>query len=356
MKTHYTMRLMVSGIILLAMLAGLPAAPSSTRAADRPRVVASFSILADVVGRVGGDAIDLETLISLGSNPHAFEPSARDVATLSDADLVFVVGIGFEEGVDHVLDEAAGENLVTVSTCVRVRPVVEGDEHDHQHEDHAEEHSGAGVDCEAHHQTLAAVFGDSDGQSDAGTLGMVSDGVCDEAACDPHVWTDPANVALWALTIRDTLTAYDPDNATIYAENTEIILNELAVLDEDIRAVFAPIPVEQRFIVTNHLSFNYFAVRYGLTTVGVVLPGGSTGSEPSAQSVIALINAIKDTGTRAIFTETTVSDDLAQQIADETGATITPLYTGSLSEADGPAATYLDYMRYNASQIAAALR
>jgi ABC-type Zn uptake system ZnuABC Zn-binding protein ZnuA len=139
-------------------------------------------------------------------------------------------------------------------------------------------------------------------------------------------------------------------------ENADAYVQQLAALDSDIQALMAAIPAEQRVMVTNHLTFNYFAARYGLTTVGVILPGGSTGSEPSARDVTDLIDTINNSGVRAIFTETTASDDLAQQIADETGAHIVQLYTGSLSDTDGPAATYIDYMRYNAEQIAAALQ
>ncbi|MBN1563281.1 MAG: zinc ABC transporter substrate-binding protein, partial [Anaerolineae bacterium] len=187
-------------------------------------------------------------------------------------------------------------------------------------------------------------------------LGVVGEGVCDDAGCDPHVWTDPANVVLWTYAIRAALSERDPANAALYAANADAYLDDLIALDSDIRSLFAPIPVEQRIMVTNHLTFGYFAARYGLTVVGVILPGGGTGSEPSAQDVIGLIDTIKESGARAIFTETTVSDSLAQQIAAETGAQIVRLYTGSLSEVDGPAATYEAYMRFNAGQIAAALQ
>jgi zinc/manganese transport system substrate-binding protein/manganese/iron transport system substrate-binding protein len=346
---------MALGVVLLAILGGLSAAPPSTQAQSKLHVIASFSLLADVVDQVAGDAVDQETLIPVGSNPHSFELSARDVATLSDAALVFVVGINFEEGLLDVLNQAAGENVANVSGCIPVRPVVEGDDHDHVGEDHDTTPSESGLDCALHHDAVAAAFGVE--RIDSGdTLGWVSEGVCEEIACDPHVWTDPANVALWTLAIRDILSARDPDNAALYEANTASYLTELAALDNDIQAVFAPIPAERRIIVTNHLTFNYFAARYGLTTAGVILPGSTTGSEPSAGEVFDLIKTIKESGAPAIFTETTTSDDLAQQIADETGTVIVQLYTETLSAADGPAATYLDYMRYNAEQIAGALR
>jgi len=187
-------------------------------------------------------------------------------------------------------------------------------------------------------------------------LGLVAEGACAAGNCDPHVWTDPVNAALWTLTVRDTLSELDPAHADVYAANAAAYLDELAALDADIRALIDVIPAERRYIVTNHLAFNYFAVRYGLELVGVVIPGGSTTTEPTVQEVLNLIEAIQTYNVPAIFTETTVSEDLAQQIADEAGAQIVPLYTGSLSEADGSAATYLDYMRFNAGQMAGALR
>jgi manganese/iron transport system substrate-binding protein len=349
--------------------AALPVIPPSARAQEPLHVVASFSILADVVQQVAGDAVTVETLIPLGSNPHAFEPSARDVATLSDADLVFVVGINFEEGLLDVLDEAAGDKVVVVSECVPVRDVNAG--FDQQHADE-NSHGEGGVSegengghqiryqigkleeaCPAHHELVALAF---DGERTGDSLGLFYEGVCDgTASCDPHVWTDPANAALWAFSIADALSV-DSDNAGIYLQNAYAYVQQLAALDADIQALITDIPAEQRVMVTNHLTFNYFAARYGLTTVGVILPGGSTGSEPSARDVIDLIDTINKSGASAIFTETTVSDGLAQQIADESGAQIVQLYTGSLSDADGPAATYIDYMRYNAGQIAAALQ
>ena len=345
-------RTLCIALAIIVMVFGLfPASLSTQAQGDKLHVVASFSILADVVGQVGGDAVEVETLIPLGSNPHAFEPSARDVATLSDADLVFVVGINFEEGLLDVLDEAAGDRVVTVSDCVAVRPLMD-DDHDHEG-DQSPAYGDSESNCEAYQTAADAAFSPSDSGE---VLGVVSEGACDDAACDPHVWTDPANVVLWTYAIRAAFSERDPANAALYAANAETYLDELVVLDADIRSLFDPIPAEQRVLVTNHLTFNYFAARYGLATVGVILPGGSTGSEPSARDVIGLIDTIKDSGAHAIFTETTVNDDLAEQIADETGVVMVPLYTGSLSDTDGPAATYLDYMRFNAGQIAAALQ
>jgi ABC-type Zn uptake system ZnuABC Zn-binding protein ZnuA len=358
----------VIGIFAGCWLAALmcSALPVTGARADNNRlhIVASFNILADVAHNVAGDAADVETLIPTGADPHTFEPSARDVATLSDADVVLVVGMNFEQGLTEVLDEAAGDQVVAVSACVPVREVSSvildehtGDAHDPEGESGRVLYDLSKPDevCPAHRQFIEAAFGMA-APEQGGVLGLVYEGVCQDTPCDPHVWTDPANVARWALMIRDTLIRLDPARADTYAQNTEAYLAELVSLDGEIAALIETVPPEHRVIMTNHASLNYFAVRYGLRLVGVVIPGGSTAAEPSVGDVLDLISAVQDNHVPAIFTETTVSEDLARQVADETGAAIVRLYTGSLSESDGPAATYIDYMRFNAGQIVGALK
>lgn len=355
----------VWSILALALVFPRPAAPVLAQT-DRPHVVASFSILADVAARVAGDAADVESLIPVGSDPHAYNASARDVAILSDADLVLVVGMNFEEGLLPVLEEAAGDRLRVVSGCVPVRPITG---------EIPEGEAAADPDlpepCADHLAAVAAAFETDAAALTAGTLGPLTAVACvgdahghDEVeadghapeGCDPHVWTDPANVALWTLAIRDALSELDPAHAEAYAANAEAYLGELAALDQDVRALVESIPVERRRIVTNHLAWNYFAGRYGLEVVGVVLPGGGTAAEPSVQEVLALIALIEEQDIPAIFTETTVSPGLAEQVAEETGAQIVQLYTGSLSAPEDEAGTYVEFLRYNAAALAEALR
>lgn len=351
-----------AALVALTLLAALASAPVSAQA-TRLRVIASFSILADVVGQVAGDAAEVEALIPRGANPHAYEPSAQDVVRLSKADAVFVVGLSFEERLLDVVREASGGTVYELWGCLPVRPVIAG------LDDHGEESGHAGeapptteaasaldAVCAEHEATVRATFGLDNlvlpgavTRADAAYAGTL-------AEADPHVWTDPVNVALWTLMIRDTLSAADPANAAVYAANAGAYLEELAALHAEIAAQIATLSAEHRFIVTNHQALNYFAARYGLTLVGVVIPGGGTSSEPSVQEVLALIETIRSTGVPAIFTETTVSESLAQQIADESGTALVRLYTGSLSEPGGPADTYLAYMRFNAAQIVAALQ
>jgi ABC-type Zn uptake system ZnuABC Zn-binding protein ZnuA len=173
----------------------------------------------------------------------------------------------------------------------------------------------------------------------------------EEGICDPHVWMNPQNVMLWTLTIRDTLSERDPANAETYARNAEAYIAQLSELHSEIETLLESIPPQNRVLVTNHDSLGYFAAQYGFEVVGVVISGGSTVAEPSAQDIATLIEVIEAHRVQAVFAETTINPDIAQQVANESGAVLYTLYSGSLGDADGPASTYLDYMRYNTRTI-----
>ncbi len=287
-------------LMLVVMLIGAASLPPAQAQGKRLHIIASFSILADVARNVTGDAADVETLIPLGADPHTFEPSAQDVVKLSEADVVLVVGVGFEQTLSNVLDEAAGDKVVSVSTCVPVREVSSELLDVHPHSEGAVPSGDAGpivityqtdkLDeaCPAHEQIVDMVFGAGALVHD-GTLGLAYQDVCHDTTCDPHVWTDPANTALWAVMIQDTLSGLDPDNAGLYIQNMQAYLQQLAALDHEIAAQIDTIPPEHRVIMTNHAALNYFAARFGLQVVGVVISGGSTSAEPSVEDVLKLI-------------------------------------------------------------------
>lgn len=351
-------------LLLVALALPLWAASVSAQS-SAPRVMASFSILADIARQVAGDAATVDTLIPIGANPHSYEASAQDVARLSDADAVLVVGVNYEESLLPVVEEAAGDRMIVASECVPVRPVTL--------DEVSSPDSGALIPaeppCDAALAEVSAAFGADYGAREGEHLGYVYQGICAAppgsaeradahavGSCDPHVWTDPRNAALWALRIRDALSGLNPASAEEYAQNAAAYLDQLVALDRELQGVIGAIPEARRVLVTNHLALGYFSARYGLRLAGVVLPGGSTTSEPSVQEVLRLVETIRAAGAPAIFTESTVSDRLAAQVAGEAGVTLVPLYTGSLGEPAGPAATYLDYMRFNAQTIAAALQ
>ncbi len=313
-------------------------------AAQQPalHVVATTSIIADVAQQVGGDLVTVEALIPPNSDVHAFQPTPADVVKVAQADVMLVNGAGLEAFLGGLVENVAGVVPVVVSNGVNMLPF--GD-HEHDEAETAEEDEHLGLLGDA------GVCDDSGPQTAAPTGDAHAHG-----SCDPHVWTDPANVMVWADNIAAAFAAADPDHATLYEDNAAAYRAELETLDADVRDILAAVPQDRRVLVTNHEFMSYFAHSYGFEVVGVVIPGGSTLAEPTPQDLAALIETIRAESVPAVFIETSSSSALADVVAQESGiAVITSLYSGSLSDTDGPASTYLDYLRYNAQTIADAL-
>lgn len=308
---------------------------------DRLNIVTTTTILADVVQNVTGDAADVTSLMGVGTDPHSFQPTTRDIITLDEADVIFINGVSLESRLRDILEETDSSKIVPLSACV---PVLRDVEHAEDDEQETSEISGEWVEqCDEYYEELNITI-EGNRLYDAG---------CDD--CDAHVWMDVQNVMLWTLLARDTLSELDPDHAPIYAENSAAYLEQLGELDDEIQSLVDTIPEDERLLVTNHNVLNYFAQRYGLDIAATVLPGFSTGAEPGPQEVLEVIQILEDTGTPAIFVDNSASADTAAQIAEEAGVEVVVLYTGSLSTADEDAATYIHYMRFNASQIVTAL-
>jgi ABC-type Zn uptake system ZnuABC Zn-binding protein ZnuA len=362
--------LILAAALLIAVMPGTAAQES-----DPIRVVASFSILADVAANVAGDVAEVTSLVPLGAGPHGFNPSPQDMVKLSEADVVFVVGANFEEVLMETIANADQDmNIVIASNCVYIQPFgSDHEEHESGEDDHKEdEHHET---CEAHHAEIADFAPPM--PEDVHTLGMLhavdcgghhhdeedhddedddgGDHAHEVGSCDPHVWTDPYNAMLWALTIRDTLSALDPDNADVYAANAKAYIAEISDIFEDVEAMIATIPEDNRKLVTNHLAYGYYANRFGLEMAGTIIPAASTMAEPSARQIAELIDKIGAAGVPAVFADSTANPDLAQQVADETGVSFHRLYTGSLTGEDGPAPTYIDYILVDTEIIVSAL-
>jgi ABC-type Zn uptake system ZnuABC Zn-binding protein ZnuA len=284
---------------------------------EKLQVVATTSIVADVVSNIGGAWIDLHTLIPPDTDPHAFEPTPRDASAISDADIVFANGAGLETFLDKLLANTGAEVIVIpVSQGVDLLSVQDQHEHDeHQGDEHESE-----------------------------------EGV------DPHTWFDPNNVIVWVDNIEQTLAQLDPSHADQYAQAAAAYRNELNELDQWIREQLEPIPESGRKLVTDHTVFGYLARQYGFEQVGAVFPGYNTLAEPSAQELAQLERAIEAANVRTIFVGRSVSSDLAQRIADDAGIEVVRLYTGSLGAPSEQADTYLELMRYNVRAITDALR
>ncbi len=293
-------------IIFVTVLGFSACTSTPTPAPQKIPVVATTSILADVVSRVGGDRVDVTSLVPPGANEHEYQPSPRDIAAVTDAALVFEVGLGLEEFMETIILNAGTQiEPVTVSEGITTL-----------------EFSGGGDE---------------------------------HFSADPHVWLDPANVIVWVQNIESALSAYDPAHSDVYSANSAAYIEELQSLDQWIVEETSLIPPGNRLIVTDHMLFGYFAEKYDFTVVGAIIPSYSSAAEASAQDLAALEDAITQYGVKVILVGNTVNPSLASHIADDTGIRLVQFYTGSLSEADGPASTYLDYMRYNVNTIVDAL-
>ncbi len=320
-------RTAVLGMAFILVLAGCgrAATPEPTVSSRPLQVVATTTLIGDVVSAVGGDAIALAVLMPPGADPHSFQPTPQDVARLTQADLVFINGLGLEEGLLPVIEGAAGARIVTVSEGIPVLSAAD----EHGHDEH-EEHEGATPTTEA--------------------------GDIHEYLVDPHTWMDPHNVMIWTRRIAEALARADPAHRSDYEARAEAYIAELEALDAWIRQEVATIPPEKRLLVTEHLVFGYFARRYGFEQVGAVIPGVSAVAEPSAQELAALEEAIRARGVPVIFVGTTVNPHLAERVARDTGTRLLTVYTDSLSGPEGPAPTYLELMRYNVRTIVAGLQ
>jgi len=267
---------------------------------DALNVVVTTTILGDVVANVAGDAFDPQVLLDPGQNPHTAPLDPSMLRAIVEADVVLAQGLGFEEFLEDALEASGDEiNLVRVSDGVPTRQ-----------------------------------------------LGDV---------VDQHAWFNPANVAIWTDNVREVLVDLDPTHAEQYAINALRYQGKLAELDAYIEERVSELDSEQRKIVADHRAWGYFADRYGFEFLGAVIPNLSDNAEPSARDVAKTIEVIREENVPAVFVGNTARPDVAEQVAEETGAAIVRLYTGSLSDPDGPAPTYRAHMRFNVNAIVDAL-
>ena len=348
----------------------LPAlTPVNLAEGSRLQVVASTNIIADVVAKVGGDSIDIFSLIPIGADPHSFEPTPRDLVLLNGAHVIFVTGLGLEEQLEPIIDSLDSEGVVvSVNTGVDTSKLgdeihedddehsdeihEDGDEHsDEIHEDDDEHSDEIHEDDDEHSDEIHKEEHEGDHEDREGD----EDHHHHEGA-DPHTWFSIHAVEQWVENIEHVLRSLDPANAAIYTANAQAYLVELEALAEEVEALLAALPAEKRKLVTDHDSFGYFAAAYDFDVVGTIIPSFSTLASPSAGELAKLQDQIEEEGVQAIFVGTTITPDIAQQLAADTGIQIVILYTGSLSDEGGPAASYIDFMRYNVTAIVNALK
>jgi zinc/manganese transport system substrate-binding protein len=270
----------------------------------RLRTVATFSILGDIVGNVGGERVQLTTLVGPNGDVHVYVPAPGNVKTVALADIVFVNGLGLEGWLDRLIASSATRAPVVVTS----RGIVPRN----------------GLRAQ------------------------------DYGARDPHAWQSVANAKIYVGNIRDGLIAADPHGEKTYEANATVYLAKLNDLDAEIKTAIESVPAARRKAITAHDAFGYFGDAYG---VEFIAPEGlSTEAEPSAGGVARLIDQIRRQKIPAVFMENVTDPRLAQRIAEETGAKIGgTLYSDALSPPNGPAATYIDMMRSNLRELTSAL-
>jgi zinc/manganese transport system substrate-binding protein len=304
------------------VLGGTIASPSL--AAEPLKVIASFSILGDLVKQVGGDHVDVTTLVGPNGDAHVYEPTPADARNTAAAGLVVVNGLGFEGWLDRLV-EASGYSRPVAIASDGVTPIKPGVEESHEHE--AEREGGEEDHEEAEH---------------------------DHGDTDPHAWQSVANTEIYVQNIAAALCHADAADCADYQANASAYVEELMALDASIKAGFAAIPDEKRKVITTHDAFGYFAQAYDVTFLAP--QGVSTDAEASAADVASLIEQVRQEGVTALFVENISDPRLIEQIGRETGAQPGgELYSDALSEPDGAAGTYIDMMRHNANLLQSAM-
>jgi ABC-type Zn uptake system ZnuABC Zn-binding protein ZnuA len=271
---------------------------SNPNASNQVRVLAAESFLTDIAQQVAGTRLHIDSLIPAGLDPHAFEPTPREMAKVADCDLLIISGSGLEEWLKGILTNIGGSKKIIEAS--------------------------AGL------------------QTNNG---------------DPHFWLDPNNVLQYVVNIQDAFILVDPEGKNIYAANAETYRIQLMDLNAWIKQQVETIPPDQRLLVTNHETLGYFAARYGFEVVGSLLPSLSSEASPSALQLAQLSDAMNTTTAKVIFLDVGNNPQLADQIASETRTkVVTELYSETLSTADGPAPNYIAMMKYNVSIIVSALK
>jgi len=291
----------IAFVFLLAAFA-TPAA-AQDKADTKLKVVATFSILADFVKQVGGDRVTVSALVGPNGDAHVYQPTPGDAKTLAAAQVVFANGLGFEGWMGRLV-KASGTKAPMIVATKGIKP-----------------------------------------------RKMEEDG---HAEADPHAWQSVANAKVYVGNVRDALMAADPAGKAAYEANATAYLAKLDALDAEVRATVEKIPADRRRIITTHDAFGYFAAAYGMAFIAP--QGVSTESEVSAKDVAKIITQIRKQKIPAVFLENVTDKRLLERIGSESGARVGgTLYSDALTDEKGEAPGYLDMMRHNVKQLAAAL-
>ncbi|HBM91085.1 MAG TPA: ABC transporter substrate-binding protein [Rhodospirillaceae bacterium] len=288
----------------------------SARAQDEKKIkiVASFSVLGDMIEQIGGNLIDLTVLVKAGQEAHGFQPKPQDAKKVAEAEIVAINGLKLEGWMGRLI-EASGTKAKLLVASKGVKPRLL----EITHEGHHHAHSSG------------------------------------EVLADPHAWQDLKKGQLYAKNIAVALIEARPTQKKEIKKRYHAYVSEMKKLDAKMRADFALIPQEKRKVITSHDAFGYFGAAYGVTFIAPV--GISSEAEASATDIVKIIEQIKKEGVHVLFVESLVSPRLIEQIAKDTGAHVGgTLYADTLSLPDGEAPTYLDMFKHNAKKMLKAMR
>ncbi|MBN2623591.1 MAG: zinc ABC transporter substrate-binding protein [Acidimicrobiales bacterium] len=292
---------------------------TSAGGGDGPRIAVTNTILGDVVRNLTGDLATVEVVVPSGADPHEFQPSARQVAALREAEVVVANGAGFEAGLDGAISGAEDDGAVVFEAIEHVAPLATAAGDDEHHDDEDDGHGHGPV--------------------------------------DPHFFTDPARMATATEALATVLADEVPALATTeFRDRAAAYVDDLRALDAEVEATLADVPAERRKLVTDHDVLGYFGERYGFEIVGAVIESSTTQAAPSASDLDDLAATLRAEDVPAVFVDASAAGSLADTLADEVGdVAVVELFIESLGDDGSGADTYAGMARTNASRIAGAL-
>ena len=295
---------------------------------NRKKIVVSFSILEDIVSVIGGKRVHVTSLVRRNMDSHMFQPTPRQAKIVASADLVIMNGLGFEGWMERLV-KASGYKGKTIVATDNIPKLKFEDDHD-DHDDHKKDDHGHKKDHDDHH-------GHGHGE------------------WDPHVWLSVPKMKIYVTNVAEAMSRMDPSSKTYYMKNLKKYISDLNNLDKFIRRSINSIPKKDRVVITSHEAFGHLSNEYGIEFLAP--QGLSTETRASASKIASIVRFIKKHSVKAVFPENITDNRLIEQISKQTKIKIgASLYSDALSEKNGPAGTYLNYMRYNVNTIVNALK
>mgnify|MGYP000734179122 CR=1 FL=1 len=287
-----TMKKILTAVIFLSLFL------ANTSIASLPKIVATTTIIEDITNKIGGDKVDVVSLVPIGGDPHLYEPIPQDAITISKAQLILVNGLTLEGWLTEFIDNS-GTKAIMINTTTGITPI------------------------------QSSTYANSP---------------------DPHAWMDAENGIIYAENIKNALSEIDQENQAFYQANFDAYKKELETLDQKMKDLIQSIPDEKRVLITSHDAFQYYGRKYGIRLESIL--GTSTDSEAQTSDINRLYKVIRESKVPAIFIESTINPQTMKQIAKDTKVKIgAKLYADSLGEPDSPGGSYTGMLLTNTENI-----